>query len=865
MRYFTLAALAALVSVAVAAAQDSFSEPRLLDYQEETDWIPETPGTTSGAPGGFINPAAWSTLQAGRPEFAFWWNDRSVKSGLDNWGASTSGWLGLGVNSQVFEVGDRTYRVTDWQLGISGGDRNARLGLAYRWRADGAEAFGRENALVVGLLSRPNRLISLGAVGTWSTRSRARYGVFDLGLRPLGNDRITLYGDVTYTTLDRWEDGRWGAGVTVKPFRGVHLGATAREETGTGKVRWIANVGLNLNDLGFHWLPSWNSDGDLRANTFLARSNPPTRNVANEFRIFDRDTERFAVLDLENRYLTYQQYRYFDERRVAWLQLASYLDAVAADPRLDGLVLNLFDFVGRPSLIWELRQRLTALQESGKEIVVLCGRLDIGRLYLASVADHLWIDPEGDVVLQGVASGRTYFRDMLDKLGLGYQELRYFKYKSAAEGGARMDMSPGEREQRQRMVDVIYEEYRGAICASRRIGSERFDELVDSTVGLTPGQARDLGLVDAVGRRAELLEWLRRDRRVEFAAPHVAYRPHSFPEEHWSEPDQVAVVYAVGGCLMDAGIEGRATARYLNSLVDNAAIKAVVLRADSPGGDPLPSDLVAGAMRRLREAGKPVIVSQGDVAASGGYWISMDGAEILTTPLTVTGSIGVIGAWIYADEVSEKTGLAYDGVKRGEHADLLRPLRDPFLGIGLPHRALDEQELDLARRYILEAYDDFVGQVAEARELSEEQVREVAQGRVWMGADAIGHRLCDRLGGLDAAIAAARERAGLGPEREVELVEYPPRPLIDLSALLGRSGSPLGFPFGVLAPVEDAYARLAAAAPWRSQPELPPGEAMALEDFDYARWYLESLDGRLGRPRAILAPEVLPEGWGRPE
>jgi protease-4 len=299
--------------------------------------------------------------------------------------------------------------------------------------------------------------------------------------------------------------------------------------------------------------------------------------------------------------------------------------------------------------------------------------------------------------------------------------------------------------------------------------------------------------------------------------------------------------------------------------VNDATVAAVVLRADSPGGDPLPSDLVAGAIRRLNEAGKPVIVSQGDVAASGGYWISMAGAEILTTPLTVTGSIGVIGAWIYADELSEKTGMAYDGVKRGEHADLLRPLRDPLLGIALPHRALDEQELDLAREYILEAYENFVTQVAEARELSVEHVREVAQGRVWMGGDAIEIELCDRFGGLDAAIAAARQRAGLAPGREVALVEYPPRPLIDLAGLLGRGRGPLGFPFGLLAPVEDGYARLAAAAPWRSVPEPPAAMQGDGGDFDYARWYLESLDGRLGKPRCVLAPDVLPEGWGLPD
>ncbi len=309
----------------------------MLDYRTQTAWIPETPGVTSGAVGSFINPATGSTLQKHRPEFAFWWNDRSVRSqALDNWGFATTGWLGLGVNSQVFRIGDQTYRATDWQLGMSGGDRRGRLGLAYRWKANDGEALGRENAFVAGVLSRPHRFVSVGAVGTWSTESRARYGVFDLGLRPLGDDRVTLFGDFTLATTDRWEDGRWGAGVTVRPVRGLHLGVTARDESDTGEVRWSANVGVNVADLGFHWLPSWNADGDLRSNTFLARTNPPARNLVNEVRIFDDRRPRFAVANLENRYLTYQRYQLFDERRVAWLDLERFLDAVAADPQIDG-------------------------------------------------------------------------------------------------------------------------------------------------------------------------------------------------------------------------------------------------------------------------------------------------------------------------------------------------------------------------------------------------------------------------------------------------------------------------------------------------------------------------------------------------
>ena len=858
-KIFTIALLLCSLAGAL-SAQDTTREFRLLDYHDMTDWIPETPGVTSGAVGGFINPAAWSTAQASRPEFAFWWNDRSVRSGaLDNWGFATSGWLSLGANSQVFQVGNETYRVTDWQMGISGGDRRGHVGLAFRWATDDADALGRENAFIGGMLSRPNRFTSIGAVGTWSTKSRARNGVFDLGLRPLGNDRLVVYGDYTLTTTDRWDDGRWGAGVTFKPIAGLHLGVTARDVDGEDGVRWIANVGVNLLDTGFHWLPSYDTDGELSRSTFLLRNNPPTPNLPVAVGTFGDASNRYAAVNLENKFLTYQRYQYFDNRRVAWLDLEAYLEAVEADDRIGGLVLNLTDFSARPSLTWEFRKRLERLQAAGKEIVILVSRVDIRGYYLVSVADHLMLDPQGTVGLQGVASGRTYLRDMLAKIGLGYQEMRYFKYKSAAEVGTRMDMSEGEREQRQRMVDVMYEEVRRAICASRNLTLVEFDALVDDEVAIWPKQAQDRGLVDSVGRHADLMEWLAKERQIRLAPPSYKYRRGAYPETHWGEPAQVAVVYAVGGCLMDEGIKGRATSRYLNSLIHNDRVKAVVLRADSPGGDPLPSDLVAGAMRNLIKAGKPVIVSQGDVAASGGYWISMDGEEILTTPLTITGSIGVIGAWVYDDELGEKVGLAYDGVQRGKHADLLRPIRDPILGISIPYRALDEEELALAKKFILEAYDGFVTMVAEGRDLSEERVREIAQGRVWMGGDAVERGLCDRFGGLGDAIALARERAGLPPEREVELVEYPPRPFIDFAALIG-GGKGFGFPFGLNESMASLFARLAAVAPGEASAETPldPGA------FDYTTWYLQSLDGRMGQPRVILPPDVLPVGWGQP-
>jgi protease IV len=238
----------------------------------------------------------------------------------------------------------------------------------------------------------------------------------------------------------------------------------------------------------------------------------------------------------------------------------------------------------------------------------------------------------------------------------------------------------------------------------------------------------------------------------------------------------------------------------------------------------------------------------------------MDGHQVLTTPLTVTGSIGVISVWVWARELADKLGLAYSGVQRGQHADLLRTLNVPLLGIQVPHRGLDESELEIFRTMILEAYAGFVARVATGRDLTEARVRELGEGRIWMGEDAIARRLCDTVGGMTEAIAAARTAGGVHPDREVELLEYPPRPLIDLSALLGGGGLPLPFPLGLVA----------GSAPWDElaglqRDPLAAAAASATEPFDYAAWYLRTVARDMGRPQAVLPPEVLPAGWGEPD
>jgi protease-4 len=259
------------------------------------------------------------------------------------------------------------------------------------------------------------------------------------------------------------------------------------------------------------------------------------------------------------------------------------------------------------------------------------------------------------------------------------------------------------------------------------------------------------------------------------------------PDHRWGEPPAIAVVYAVGICAMDEGIKARSLSRILQGVVDDRRVKAIVLRVDSPGGDAMASDYVAEVMRKAKGK-KPFVVSQGAVAASGGYWLSMYADTIVAGPSTITGSIGVIAGWLYNKGLKERLGMSTDHVKAGEHADLGFGFRLPLVGVGLPDRAMMAEERARAEQAIRSLYADFVGHVAKGREKTPEAVDSVGQGRVWSGADALDLGLVDMIGGLETAIAVARARAGIRPDEEVRLLELPEPGLFSVPLLLGGVG-----------------------------------------------------------------------------
>ncbi|MFH1681741.1 MAG: S49 family peptidase [Candidatus Eisenbacteria bacterium] len=812
----------------------------LLGYHGETGYIPQTPSVSGGAVGAFANPASWATSADG--ELAFWWNDENRKKGeLDNWGLSFGKGLGFAMQRSLLADEGGTFGLYDFQLGLAGGDRRTHFGAAWRFAGRDAGRAGRENALVVGSIHRPNPRVDFGLSGVFSSESERRLGIADLGIRPFKKPWITLFGEYSMSDADRLEDGFWGGGFEVRPWHGIHLGMKFREAE-DGDPTYSFNLGLTIDQGGFHVLPAYDQNDDLGTTTFLYRINPPHRGLPLSptlRKLFGK--KPYVKLDLENKRITYQKAVWFEKERIAWIDLARRLDRIRENDTVRGVAVNLAGIRMSPSIAWELREKLEEIRGSGKEVVVHFDRGGSLEYYVVSAADRLSIDPQGQLLLPGLALQRTYMRGLLDKAGIGVDEWRFFTHKSAFEALSRKEMSDADREQLGRLVDVVYETVRDGVCEGRKMTPGDYDALVDEVALFTAEKAYEKGLVDTVARWDALGDWLKEHRNgAGFGACSVR-EERIYPDEPWGRPPTIALVYALGECAMDTGIRGRATSKHMRGLAKDGEVAAVVLRADSPGGDALPSDLVAEATRKIKEAEKPVVVSQGDVAGSGGYWISMDGSKIYTTPVTITGSIGVIGGWLWDEGIGEKTGFSADGVKRGDHSDLFTGIRFPVLG-RLPTRNLTDEERGYIREIFLDLYGEFVGKVAAGRGVSEDHVREVGEGRIWMGEDAVGKQLADEVGGLTDAIAEAKALAGIDPDAEIILAEYPERPRFRMPKLGGS-------PFDLL------FSPLAKAFAGEAVPVSDSGE----EDYDFL--YLRSLAEGKGAPLLLTPPEAIPEGW----
>lgn len=836
-RWMGLVLLAAILPL-VGLAQ--IGSEHIPDYAVESRFLVGTPGAVGGAAGAYFNPAVWAMMKRG--EVAFTWSNRSVRDKhLDNWGLFLGGG-GLGfsmrhTSDSSLVYPSRVVGVTDYQFALAGGDRETAFGIAYTFSQGNEIRQRRDKLLTLGTLWRPCRHASIGAATAFALSHSERRAVADLGLRPFGTPFATLFGDISFNEKDRIDDVDWGVGIEMEPLSGIRLAFKTEElnELGERTRSFSVRLGLTVQRLGFHLTPHYDEDNRRTATSYLLRYGPLVSSLPTKS-LFGRGST-FLKMNMKG-HLSYQKAKYFDEKKHPLIDLLHQIEEAKKDPQVGGIALNLAEFssgwgwVSGPELIWELREKLLDFKRSGKKVIVYFERAGMWEYYLASVGDKIWMDPVGHITLPGFTMGRTFWRHFFDKIGIGVDEWRYFKYKSAFEAFSRDKFSEADREQRRELVMDVYEEYANDIVALRSMTRAKFDSLVNHGVLFWPDEAVKLGLVDTVGRMDKAKDFAKEvtgKKHIHFTSYGSLLNERAERDE-WGEPPRIALVYALGPCDMETGIRGRYTSRVLSKLAKDKRVKAVVFRADSPGGDALPSDLVDAQVRKVSEK-KPIIVTQGNVAASGGYWISMNGDEILVSPYTITASIGVIGGWLYNDGFGDKIGLTYDHVRAGDHADLGHGIRLPFLGIEVPDRNANDEERGRVEVLMMKLYRLFLEKIAEGRNLEVSYVDSVGQGRVYLGRRGLELKLVDRIGGLEDALNLARERARISPKRHVEIVEYPKRKLINLEALFKTSG-----PFGWIAKntIEDkmdyelGYFRRISSQPGLPIPMVPP-EKLFLE------------------------------------
>jgi protease IV len=456
-------------------------------------------------------------------------------------------------------------------------------------------------------------------------------------------------------------------------------------------------------------------------------------------------------------------------RRTRLTDLLDGLRRARSDQRVKALVVKVG---GRPiglATVQEIRRAVEEFRDAGKVTIAWAetfGEFSAGNVpyYLATAFDTIYLQPSGDLGLNGIAMQRFFLRGALDHLGVDFQVAKRHEYKSAAEQLTERSFSGPAREETERLAVSVIGQLTDAIAERRKMTAAEVRELIDRGPFLAT-QALEAGLVDELGYRDEvyarvrkhagedaILQHLGRYQRSRVLTERVRRLPN--PRQH-----HVALIYAAGpirrgrsgrGPLSGGAMGSDTISAALRAAAGDDSARAIVLRVNSPGGSYVASDTIWREVVRARNAGKPVVVSMGDVAASGGYFIAMAADAIIAQPGTVTGSIGVITAKPVVSELLGRAGVTTDSVAEGAHSEMFTTSR-PF----------SEEEWALVNGWLDHIYADFTGKVAQGRRMPPDRVHELARGRVWTGADALANGLVDELGGLDRAAAVARRRAGL--------------------------------------------------------------------------------------------------------
>ena len=704
------------------------------------------------------------------------------------------------INSGSFGLGFREYNdrhdgfnggIEQFSLGFGFGNKSISAGLSfdalmtsdYGPLGEFTDSKSMKYRITGGLLFRPYEFIS--AAFTFKSNQSFRYNdaasnkyTIGLAIRPLKNDILTLMSDFSilpdYNTL--FKNNSLKAGIDVRVTKGTYLKANYT----------IQNVPAKRNyfSLGFKF--DFPNTSITYNNTFSRirndqyRESYPVKSIGNQISLSYSLERRKSIIPEKKKVIeislsgSLQDYNTEDiffgllgKGKRSIHEVISDIDYAAADPSVKGMILKIYPLsTGRfevNAAIEELTNSMTRFKAKGKKITAFFPQdAGPGEYYIATYADNIIMPPEA-IFFYGLSINVMNYNSFLEKYGIDLQTFHAGKYKLTFQGLLDSTSEEG-KEVINRVLDIVYEKMLGRIITGRNLTLD--DYLKDKlSQPLTGSEAMRLGLVDKLG-------WYEDAKNIAQNEAKTSNIVRSFNrsewDNNWSEPPQVAIIGVYASITTGESeppppvslpipfVGGRSTGsesvvRQLEDAFSNPNIKAIVLRVDSGGGSALGSAEINAAIVRLKKKyKKPLIVSMGGAAASGGYYVSTSADKIFSDELTITGSIGVFTARPNLDSLMKQQKIKVENFKRGENSD-----------IGSFYKQLDDKEIEIIQGIIDYYYDRFITAVSEGRNMTKEEADQVAQGRVWLGTDAFNKRLVDEIGGLYESIKYAKKKSGI--------------------------------------------------------------------------------------------------------
>ncbi len=691
----------------------------------------------------------------------------TVQGGGLGWGMGPLK-LGFAVErlSPVREMipGDKS---DNWRTGLNLSLRiTPKFLVGFLWnRTWGNALLDGRNPLALGVAVRPWRWLGVGLAAYnlsrerfWS-QTRIHFGV-GVAVRP-GIDWLTVEGTARFDETAGYLDP--GLNLQVEIVPGIRLGASSRMRKVDGQWEFSAGGLLTVSAGPTDVLAGMEMGPDSKA---IYMGAARLRTLPEESVIRARHYTVWMPLAgaAENR-----RYPLFGTPRRAFLDERKRLEELAADGDVDTVVLEIRPIQAGWAQTQELASSIAQMRKHGKKVIAYLVTGGNREYYLASQADEIYMTPGGPLFLIGIHSKLTFYKDLLDFLGVKGEFVRVGKYKSMPEGFMRNEPTPEYEEAHNAMLDDYYGQLVSGIAQGRKVQPETVKGWIDAGP-YTPNKAKAAGLLDGVLTAQEFRKMLAKKgvdpRRTARTYPYRKVR-----EEKWVESPLLGVL-VINGMIADGSsftvplvgtkVVGADTViEAIDRLKNDSSIRGVLLRIDSPGGSSLGSELINRALDELA-AKKPLVVSMGNMAASGGYYVAVEGRRIFASPGTATGSIGIYAARVSLEGLYDKLKLHRFHFKRGENADIM-----DMDGTLTPERKA------LVMERLQEFYDLFLKRVDEGRALSLAEVAAVAQGRVWSGQRALKKGLVDERGGVWEAYQFLRREAGIAPFEKVNLVYYP--------------------------------------------------------------------------------------------